>query len=420
MGMTKSKLFAVTVMSLSLLPSACFGVKQPDVTPGEYSASTASGKESQQISIMRSGSQPSRTGPAEYFTGSVRIDPLFQAKDPSRASGSSVTFEPGARSAWHTHPLGQTLIVTAGTGWVQQEGGEKQEIKPGDVIWTPPGVKHWHGATGTNSMTHIAIQEEVNGKNVDWMEKVTEEEYKMTSTNKSDALPEISTRDDVQMVAPALERYMQNVLVGDLWKRPDLSPRDRSLVTLAVLIARNQTTELPSHLNLALANGVKASEISEVITHLAFYSGWANAMSAVAVAKEVFRARGIGADQLPPSGGPLLPIDEASEARRAAFVEQTVGPVAPGVVQYTTDPLFHDLWLRPALAPRDRSLVTVSALVASGQVAQLSAHLNRAMDNGLTKSEASEALTHLLFYAGWPNIFSAIPVAKDVFEKRPR
>jgi 4-carboxymuconolactone decarboxylase len=188
---------------------------------------------------------------------------------------------------------------------------------------------------------------------------------------------------------------------------------------VAVLIARNQTSELPSHLNLALDNGVKAAEISEVITHLAFYSGWANAMSAVTVAKDVFRARGIGADQLPPAEGPLLPIEEASEARRAAFVEQSVGPVARGVVQYTSDPLFHDLWLRPALAPRDRSLITVSALIAAGQVAQLSAHLNRAMDNGLTKTDASEALTHLLFYAGWPNVFSAIPIVKDVFEKRP-
>jgi len=242
----------------------------------------------------------------------------------------------------------------------------------------------------------------------------------MTDTTKSNALSSMLTLDDVRMVAPALERYTQGVLLGDLWKRPDLSPRDRSLVTVAVLIARNQTTELPSHLNQALDNGVKASEISEIITHLAFYSGWPNAMSAVAVAKDVFRARGIGADQLPAASGPLLPIDPASEARRAAFVEQSVGPVAPGVVQYTSDPLFHDLWLRPALAPRDRSLITVSALIASGQVAQLSAHLSRAMDNGLTKSEASEALTHLLFYAGWPNVFSAIPAAKDVFEKRPR
>jgi len=302
---------------------------------------------------------------------------------------------------------------------VQRWSDPVEEIRPGDVVWIPPGQKHWHGASPETGMTHIAIQGEVGGKNVDWMEKVSEEEYKMTATHKSDAFPAMLTLDDVRMVAPALERYTQVVLLGDLWKRPDLSARDRSLVTVAVLIARNQTSELPSHLNLALDNGVKAAEISEVITHLAFYSGWANAMSAVAVTKDVFRARGIGADQLPPAEGPLLPIDQASEARRAAFVEQSVGPVAPGVVQYTTDPLFYDLWLRPALTPRDRSLVTVSALVATGQVAQLSAHLNRAMDNGLTKSEASEALTHLLFYAGWPNVFSAIPVAKDVFEKRP-
>ena len=133
--------------------------------------------EAQTITITRSGSQLSRKAPAEYFTGAVRIDPLFQAKDPSRASGSSVTFEPGARSAWHRHPLGQTLVVTAGLGWVQQEGHEKQEIKPGDVIWIPPGVKHWHGATATNGMTHIAIQEEVDSKNVEWLEQVTDEQY---------------------------------------------------------------------------------------------------------------------------------------------------------------------------------------------------------------------------------------------------
>jgi 4-carboxymuconolactone decarboxylase len=227
------------------------------------------------------------------------------------------------------------------------------------------------------------------------------------------------TLEDVRMVAPALERYTQGPLLGDLWKRPDLSPRDRSIITMAALIARHQTIEMPYYVNLALDNGVKPSEISEVITHLAFYSGWANAMSAVGVAKDVFGKRGIGVDQLPPASGELLPMDEAAEAQRAARVEQDVGPVAPGLVQYTSDVLFHDLWLRPALAPRDRSLVTISALIASGQVAQIPYHLNRAMDNGLTKAQASEVLTHLAFYAGWPNVFSAVPVVKGVFEKRP-
>jgi quercetin dioxygenase-like cupin family protein len=131
------------------------------------------------MDIKRIGSQPSTKGSAEYFTGTVRIDPLFQAKDPTRAVGASVTFEPGARTAWHTHPLGQTLIVTAGCGLVQRWSGHVEEIRPGDVVWFPPGEKHWHGATATTAMTHIAIQEQLDGKTVDWMEKVSEEQYQV-------------------------------------------------------------------------------------------------------------------------------------------------------------------------------------------------------------------------------------------------
>jgi len=129
------------------------------------------------IEIKRVGSQPSIKGPADWFTGTVRIDPLFQAPDPARAAGASVTFEPGARTAWHTHPLGQTLIVTAGCGRVQRWGGPIEEIHMGDVVWFPPGVKHWHGAAATTALTHLAIQEYLNGKAVDWMEKVSDEQY---------------------------------------------------------------------------------------------------------------------------------------------------------------------------------------------------------------------------------------------------
>jgi len=131
------------------------------------------------MEIKRSGSQPSTKGPADWFTGTVRIDPLFQPNAPARASGASVTFEPGARTAWHTHPLGQTLIVTSGIGWAQRWGGPIEEIRPGDVIWFAPGEKHWHGATPTTAMTHIAIQEALNGKAVDWMEKVSDEQYRV-------------------------------------------------------------------------------------------------------------------------------------------------------------------------------------------------------------------------------------------------
>jgi 4-carboxymuconolactone decarboxylase len=219
-------------------------------------------------------------------------------------------------------------------------------------------------------------------------------------------------------MTPALEHYTQHLVLGELWQRPGLSPRDRSIVTLAVLVAKNQAHDLPFYLKRALDNGVRPGEIAELITHLAFYSGWANASAADAAARAVFAERKIDFKQLPPARPAPLPLDEQAEAARANNVGDNFGQVAPGVVHYTTEALFRDLWLRPGLAPRDRSLVTVSALVANGQVAQVTYHLNRAMDNGLTEPQAAEALTQLAFYAGWPNVFSAMPVFKDVFAKR--
>ena len=130
------------------------------------------------MEIKRVGSQASNKGSTDWFTGAVRVDPLFQAAEPARVSGAHVTFEPSARTAWHTHPLGQTLIVTSGCGWAQREGGPIEEIRPGDVVWFAAGEKHWHGATKSTAMTHIAIQESLNGKAVDWMEKVTDEQYR--------------------------------------------------------------------------------------------------------------------------------------------------------------------------------------------------------------------------------------------------
>jgi 4-carboxymuconolactone decarboxylase len=206
-------------------------------------------------------------------------------------------------------------------------------------------------------------------------------------------------------------------VLGELWSRPDLSLRDRSVVTVAALIARNQAVEMPFYFERALDSGVTPAELSEIVTHLAFYSGFPNAMAAMVVAKDVFAQHGIGVDQLPRASPDLLPQDGAAEAAREKTVRETVGPVSQGVVDYT-DMLFDDVWQRPGLAPRDRSLVTVSALIVSGQSAQVTFHLNRAMDNGLTKAQASEMLTHLAFYGGWPNVFSAVPVVKEVFAKR--
>jgi quercetin dioxygenase-like cupin family protein len=170
------KLVAVTCLVLSLFASPALHA-ETDAANTEVSP-TASGQRSQIITITRNGSQPSSQASAQHFTGSVRIEPLFDAHDPSRATGGRVTFEPGARTAWHMHPLGQTLIVTAGTGWIQQEGGLVEEIRAGDVVWIPPATKHWHGATPTTTMTHMAIQEQLNGKNVEWMEQVSDEHYR--------------------------------------------------------------------------------------------------------------------------------------------------------------------------------------------------------------------------------------------------
>lgn len=223
---------------------------------------------------------------------------------------------------------------------------------------------------------------------------------------------------NVEAVSPALADYRDRVIEGDVWQRPGMSPRDRSVVTVAALIARDQTVDMEREFTRALDNGVTPAELSEIITHLAFYAGWPNALSAVDVAQRIFSDRGVDAAELPSADAPPLPLDEDAEAARRSGVEQNYGTVAPGVLQYTTDVLFTDLWLRPGLAPRDRSLVTVSALIANGQVAQITYHLGRAMDNGLTREQASEALTQLAFYAGWPTVFSALPVVKDVFASR--
>jgi 4-carboxymuconolactone decarboxylase len=226
------------------------------------------------------------------------------------------------------------------------------------------------------------------------------------------------TVEDVQFVSPALAQSTQEAVTDGVWNRPGLSRRDRGLITVAALIARSQTLAMPHYFEKALDSGVKASEVSEIILHLAFYSGFPNAMAAVGAAKDAFEKRGISSEELPPVRDKLLPLNEEAESQRATQVANNFGAVSPGLVQNTTDLLFRDLWLRPALAPRDRSLVTVAALIASGQAQQITYHLNRALDNGLTREEAAEIPTHLAFYAGWPNCFSALPVIKDVFEKR--
>lgn len=228
----------------------------------------------------------------------------------------------------------------------------------------------------------------------------------------------ISAVQGIENVAPALAQYRDDVVVGDLWDREGLSARDRSLVTVAEMIAGNQTAELPFYVAKALDDGVQPRELSETVTHLAFYSGWENAMAAVPAIETVFKDRNIAASELPAVDPELLPLDAAAEQARAQQVESNFGDVSPGVVENTSKVLFQDLWLRPDLKPRDRSLITVVALISSGQVQQIPFHLNRAMDNGLTRPEVSETLNQLAFYAGWPKVFTAMPVVREVLDSR--
>ncbi|WP_028603842.1 carboxymuconolactone decarboxylase family protein [Ottowia thiooxydans] len=232
------------------------------------------------------------------------------------------------------------------------------------------------------------------------------------------SVPDTPAARMARETAPQLFAYTQDVLFGDVWKRKELAPRDRSLVTLSTLVANGQAAQMTSHINLGLDNGLKPSEIVGLITHLAFYTGWPNAMSSVGVAREVFTRRGISADALKPVTEQLLAVEPEAEARRAATVKQNVAPTAPALARYTDDVLFADLWRRQDLAPRDRSIVTMTALIARGQVEQIPFHLNRAMDNGLTQVQAAEVVTHLAFYAGWPRAMSALPVLQTVFAER--
>ena len=260
----------------------------------------------QAITITRRGAPPGPATPsaqpgagASNFTGTVRVEPVFQAIAPGRASGSDVTFEPGARTAWHVHAAGQTLIVTAGVGRVQQWGAPVDEIRPGDVVRIPPNVKHWHGASPDAAMSHLAITEALNGRSVEWMEPVTDSQYRAPARVRARSRPAAvgdSARPSVtpramNEFAPKLAEITNRVLYGEVWPDSALSQRDRSLVTVGALIALNRPDQLRTHIARARDNGVTREEMAALITHLAFYAGWPSAVSAVSIANEVFQNR---------------------------------------------------------------------------------------------------------------------------------
>lgn len=292
MKSTRLNLFAAIALALWLCVATLAQTNRTAVTTGTDTAV----QKQKSISITRNSAPPPMRE-AENFTGSVGVEMIQEATSPSPLTVARVTFAQGARTAWHSHPMGQTLIVTTGAGWVQQEGGEKQEIRVGDVVWTPPGVKHWHGATTTDRLTHIALTEQQpDGKRVEWMEKVSDAQYNAPAKVQAVPAPvRLSTTNNRPSAramgdfAPKLAEITDDVLYADVWERPQLSGRDRSLVTVAALIALNRPDQLRSHIARARANGVSKEEVVETITQMAFYAGWPNAVSALAVAKEVFQ-----------------------------------------------------------------------------------------------------------------------------------
>jgi 4-carboxymuconolactone decarboxylase len=244
-----------------------------------------------ELQIQRAGTRAVKPAPAQNFTGSAQVEMLYTPAGIDRASAGSVTFSPGARTAWHTHPLGQTLIVTAGIGRIQRSGGPIEEIRVGDVVHIPSGVKHWHGAAPDSAMTHIAITEVQDGKTVDWFEPVSDAEYGVPPAAAVASAQSSRAQRLLGDIAPKLAQLTDDVLFGDVWARPGLSPRDRSLVTVSALIAMNRPDQLRSHMALARDNGVSNDELIEVITHLAFYAGWPSAVTAAGVAREVFATK---------------------------------------------------------------------------------------------------------------------------------
>ena len=382
----------------------------------------------QPLVVTRGGTGAIAPGRASNFTGEVRVEMLSQPADPTQASAGSVTFAAGARTAWHSHPGGQTLIITAGAGRVQAWGEPSHDVRVGDVVTIPPDQKHWHGAAPRTALTHIAITTPRDGAAVRWMEQVSDEQYNGSATSsrvterpssasapprqqppQSESPPQPASRPSgpvQQRIAPGLAALTDEVLFGDVWRRPELSTRDRSLVTVSVLIATGKPAQLAGHLGRALDNGVQPSEASALLAHLAMYCGWPSAVSALEVYDQVYTARKVDIASLR-TVAPRLPAS-SSDAAQAARAGADLGTVAPKFVQLTNEVVFGDVWRRSDLSVRDRSL----------DDDQLDPYLRRAIEHGLTRAQIAEALTHLGFYAGWPKATKALSVVARLVHRR--
>lgn len=320
--------------------------------------------------ISRAGTQPPAEGPSACFTGRVRIDPLFPADGDIDASAAYVSFEPGARSAWHTHPRGQRLIVTAGIGLTQEWGKPVQEIRPGDVVACPPGVKHWHGASSTTAMTHIAVTgSDENGKNVTWLEKVSDEQYGAGATSQAQ---ETATEQ--------------------------LSARQQAIPRIAAFAALGDLPRLHASLNDGLDAGLSIAESREILVQLYAYAGFPRSLNALGELMKVVEARkqrgledtpGSEPSHAAPVGDALLAQGTANQTRLSgAPVQGPLFDFAPVINQFLRTHLFGDIFERDNLDWRSRELATVGALAAlPGVESQLRAHMGISLGVGLTAGQ---------------------------------
>lgn len=331
--------------------------------------------------ILRAGSQASIKGPVENFTGNVTVSPLFAADASASYSGAYVTFEAGARSAWHTHPAGQRLVVTAGVGRTAEWGGKVQEIKAGDVIWCPPGVKHWHGASPTTAMTHLALTGTVNNKNVEWMEKVTDTQY------NAEARPMNTTHA--------------------------LSAKQRSIIPIAAFTATGDQVKLKTALTEGLEASLTVNEIKEILVQMYAYAGFPRSLSGIQTFMAVMderQAKGIkdqvGKDATPIPAG--MNRNEYGAKVRATLAGQKVIPppsgyqlFAPVIDTFLKEHLFADIFARDILDHQSRELATISALASmTGTRSQLQFHLGAAMNVGLTEAQMRDFISVLAARVG--------------------
>jgi quercetin dioxygenase-like cupin family protein len=339
--------------------------------------SASESRSSQQIS--RAGSQASAAGPADYFTGKVRVDPLFPATEEINVSGAYVTFEPGARSAWHTHPAGQRLVVVSGVGLTQEWGKPVQQIHPGDVVVCPAGVKHWHGAAPDTAMTHLALTGTVEGKNVQWLEKVSDEQYRAGGTLTSSAKP------DAAVVSQTL------------------SAKQRAIPLIAAAMATSNMPALDSALNTGLDAGLSVSEAKEILVQLYAYSGFPRSLNALGELMKAVEARKHRGLQDAPGREPTRPIPTGDELLAAGKANQTriagapvQGPLfdfVPVINQYLQTHLFGDIFERDNLDWQSRELATVAALaVTPGVESQLRSHMAASLRVGLSAAQLRQLI----------------------------